>query len=258
MPYSLEYHKTVNHLLRRLIPASLASFAVLLFPLFTVSRSPAQIGGVSPEAIHAIPVAPPTAVRVPPPTVMLVPPPTGAASVHTAFGPSAFAHPTGVPHPHRPPQDNGHFPHQHANDVAVYPYLYPVPYAVDVSDPNTAAQDNDAAESQTGPAVGDPRNYSADAYIRPLPVDPSYDVSAENSLADPPAADPPQPPTTLVFKDGHQLQLNNYAIVGQTLYDFTPGHPRKIALSDLDLPATQKQNDDHGVIFELPPSSQTN
>ena len=52
--------------------------------------------------------------------------------------------------------------------------------------------------------------------------------------------------------------MNNYAIVSQTLYDFTPGHPRKIALSDLDLPATQKQNDDHGVVFDLPPAAQTN
>lgn len=262
MPTPLEYHKIVNRLLRRLIPASLASLAILLFPLLTVSSSPAQIGGVSPASIHSVPIAPPTAVRVPPPTAMLAPPPTGATPVHSAFAPSVFAHPTGVSHPHRPPQDNGHFPHQHANDVAVYPYLYPVPYAADVSDPNTADQDNDNAESQTGPAIGDPRNYTADAYARSLPVDPPNYVSAENNFADPPApdpaADPPQPPTTLVFKDGHQLQLNNYAIVSQTLYDFTPGHPRKIALSDLDLPATQKQNDDHGVIFELPPSSQTN
>ena len=64
MPDSLEYHETVNHFLRRLIPASLAFFAALMFPLFTVSSSPAQIGGVSPGAIHSVPVAPPTAVRV--------------------------------------------------------------------------------------------------------------------------------------------------------------------------------------------------
>ncbi|MGA9511844.1 MAG: hypothetical protein WBV55_24715 [Candidatus Sulfotelmatobacter sp.] len=261
MPYSLEYHKTVNHILRRLIPASLASFAVFLFPLFAFSSSPAQVGGVSPGSIHSVPVAPPTAIRVPPPTASLVPPPTGALPVHSAFAPSAFAHPTGISHPHRPPQDNGHHPQHNTNSVAVYPYPYPVPYGADVSDSNTAGQDDDAAEYQAGPAIGDPRSYGADAYVRPLPVDPSYNVSAESNLADPPVSDPPdsrQPPTTLVFKDGHQLQLNNYAIVSQTLYDFTPGHPRKISLSDLDLPATQKQNDDHGVVFELPPSSQTN
>jgi len=261
MSYPLEYHKTVNYFVRCMISASLAAFAVVLFPLFTVSSSPAQIGGVSPGAIHSVPVAPPTAVRVPPPTVMLVPPPTGAASVHGAFPPSAFAHPTGIPRPLHPPHDNnGHRAHHDANDVAIYPYLYPVPYAADASDSDTAGQGD--AEYQAGPAVGDPGNYGADAYVRPLPVDPAQYVSAKNNLADPPApgpvSDPPQPPTTLVFKDGHQLQLNNYAIVSQTLYDFTPGHARKIALSDLDLPATQKQNDDHGVVFELPQSTQTN
>jgi hypothetical protein len=52
--------------------------------------------------------------------------------------------------------------------------------------------------------------------------------------------------------------VNNYAIVSQTLYDLTPGHPRKIALADLDLPATEKQNDDRGVTFQLPPSAQAN
>lgn len=259
MPYLLEYHKVVNHLPRRLIPASLASFAVLLFPLLIVSSSPAQIGGVSPGALHSVPIGPPTAVRVPPPTAVLVPPPTGAAPVHSAFARSGLAHPAGIPRPSHS-QDNGHHSHHDANGVAIYPYLYPVPYGADVSDSNTAGPND--AEYQAGPAMGDPRNYGADAYVRPLPVDPAQYVSAENNLADPAAADPvpdpAQPPTTLVFKDGHQLQLNNYAIVSQTLYDFTPGHPRKIALSDLDLQATQKQNDDHGVIFELPTSSQTN
>jgi len=62
----------------------------------------------------------------------------------------------------------------------------------------------------------------------------------------------------LIFKDGHQLEIENYAIVNQTLYDLTPGHRRKIALADLDLPATQKQNDDHGVPFDLPPQAQAN
>jgi hypothetical protein len=69
---------------------------------------------------------------------------------------------------------------------------------------------------------------------------------------------PPQAPTILIFKDGHQLEVANYAIVNQTLYDLTPGHPRRIALADLDLPATEKQNDDHGIVFQLPPSAQAN
>src|ERR1700684_3442668 len=154
MPFPLEYHKVVNHFLRRLIPASLASLAALLFPLFAVSSSPAQIGGVSPGAIHSVPVAPPTAVRVPPPTVMYVPPPTGAGPVHGAFPHSACAHPTGIPRqPHSPHDNNGHHAHNDANGVAVYPYPYPVPYAADVSDSD--APGPDGAEYQGGPPLGD-------------------------------------------------------------------------------------------------------
>ncbi len=261
MSVSLEYHEVVNvseaDSLQRFIPFSLALLGICLFSLLP-SISNAQIGGVSPGAIHSLPVAPPTAVRVPPPTATFVPPPTGAAPVPGSFAP--FAHRTGISHPPHPPQNNGNHPHHDANNVAIYPYLYPVPYGADVTDPGAPGPED--ANDQDGPAAGDPRNYGADAYVRPLPVDPAQSVSAGNNVADPPAADPvadpPQPPTTLVFKDGHEIQLNNYAIVSQTLYDFTPGHPRKIALSDLDLPATQKQNDDHGVIFDLPTSSQTN
>ena len=70
---------------------------------------------------------------------------------------------------------------------------------------------------------------------------------------EPPAQN--QPETVLVFKDGHQLEVANYAIVGQTLYDLTDGHRRRIPLSDLDLDATSKQNDERGVDFQLPSGS---
>jgi hypothetical protein len=58
----------------------------------------------------------------------------------------------------------------------------------------------------------------------------------------------------LVFKDGHKLEIGNYAIVGSTLFDLTPGHSRRVPLSDLDLDATKKENDDHGILFEVPSS----
>jgi hypothetical protein len=67
-----------------------------------------------------------------------------------------------------------------------------------------------------------------------------------------------QPATVLVFKDGHQSDVLNYAIVGDTLFDFEAGRTRKILLADLDLKATRKVNDDLGVEFEIPagPSGQ--
>src|SRR6266536_2631849 len=67
-----------------------------------------------------------------------------------------------------------------------------------------------------------------------------------------------QPRTVLVFKDGHALEVLNYAIVGSTLYDLSEGRTRKVALAELDLPATVKQNDSRGVDFRVPVSSALN
>jgi hypothetical protein len=49
------------------------------------------------------------------------------------------------------------------------------------------------------------------------------------------------------------LELGNYAIIGQTLFDLSPGRVRKIALAELDLEATRQQNDNRGISFQLPP-----
>ncbi len=61
-----------------------------------------------------------------------------------------------------------------------------------------------------------------------------------------------QPATVIVFRDKHTEEVQNYAIVGETLWIFTEARARKIPLSDLDIPATQKANDDRGIDFELP------
>ena len=72
------------------------------------------------------------------------------------------------------------------------------------------------------------------------------EAKAENSPA--PAV---EVKTVLVYKDKHKEEIANFAIVGDQLYDFTNGR-RKIALADLDVPATVKANDEHGVDFQLP------
>lgn len=62
----------------------------------------------------------------------------------------------------------------------------------------------------------------------------------------------PAVPTVLVFRDQHQKEVLNYAIIGQTLWNFSAQHTEKIPLSDLDLAATAKVNDDRGVTFSVP------
>jgi hypothetical protein len=56
----------------------------------------------------------------------------------------------------------------------------------------------------------------------------------------------------LVFKDGHEQEVKNYAIIGATLYELSDGRTLKVELAQLDLPATVKHNDDRGVAFQLP------
>ena len=60
------------------------------------------------------------------------------------------------------------------------------------------------------------------------------------------------PPTVLVFRDQHKQEIRNYAIVGQTLWSFGSPRTEKIPLTDLDLAATTKANDDRGLTFRLP------
>jgi hypothetical protein len=79
-------------------------------------------------------------------------------------------------------------------------------------------------------------------YARPAPPLPLHQTQATEAL----------PATILVFRDQHKQEVVNYAIVGQTLWNFAPQHTQKIPLSDLDLPATTKANDERGVDFRLP------
>jgi hypothetical protein len=83
-----------------------------------------------------------------------------------------------------------------------------------------------------------------DSYARSAPV-----PSAPQGAAIMPA-------TVLIFRDQHKKEIQNYAIVGQTLWNFAPQHTEKIPLSDLDLPATTKANDDLGLTFRVPNSNE--
>lgn len=60
------------------------------------------------------------------------------------------------------------------------------------------------------------------------------------------------PGTVLIFKDGHRLEITNYAIQGKTLFNLSGEGPRRIDTAELDVSATMKENDDRGVEFRLP------
>ena len=239
---SLEYHRFV----RRSIPASLALFGAFLLPLFLVCPSPSQNITGSSSSGHSSGVA--------------VSGPTSAGHYSSVPTHSGVTSSTPNPHSPNPSYHNSgtHRPRSGNGTGYYYPYFYaiPVPYAVN-SDAGTSndANGDDEANYQGGPTIFDRRGSGPDSYIPPV-ADPS--TQTESDAAQYSEPDPPQPPTLLVFKDGHELEVENYAIVNQTLYDLTRGHPRKIAIADLDLPATEKRNDDRGVAFQLPPSVQGN
>jgi len=58
--------------------------------------------------------------------------------------------------------------------------------------------------------------------------------------------------TVLVFQDKHTQVVQNYAIVGETLWVFDAQKASKVSVDNLDIPATTKANDDRGVDFRLP------
>ena len=75
----------------------------------------------------------------------------------------------------------------------------------------------------------------------------------QNQSADPAPAEM-IPATVLVFRDQRKEEIYNYAIVGETLWNFSSQRTEKIPLSDLDIAATSKANQERGVDFHLPDS----
>lgn len=61
-----------------------------------------------------------------------------------------------------------------------------------------------------------------------------------------------QTPTLLIFRDKHTQEVQNYAVVGGTLWIFGEQRATKLPLSWLDIEATTKANEDRGVDFQTP------
>lgn len=239
MAGQLEYHKRV----RSSISASLIFLGtVLLTALFTVS-SVAQING-APSSVTS-PGFGGRAVNGPPSSVTSLGP--RGYSPRAQFSTSSPSRaPRGVDPQHR---------RRHLGETSPFLYAVPVPYAVDNGPAEDYASDDNDSQYQGGPTVFDRRGSGARSYVPPTSANAE---AREDSSAGAPEPDPDPDPTVLVFKDGRKLEVGNYAIVGAILFDLTPGHSRRIPLAELDLDGTRKQNDDRGVVFQLPPSLRAN
>jgi hypothetical protein len=60
------------------------------------------------------------------------------------------------------------------------------------------------------------------------------------------------PAAVFIFKDGHQIETRNFAIMGQMLFDLSSKTVKKIQLDEIDSVATLKANDDRGISVKLP------
>lgn len=238
-----EYHKDM----RRSILASVLVFVfALMFAELFSSQSYAQINGV------------PSSVTSPGFGGREI---NGTPASVSSLGPHGYAPQGGVQFQSIPQRDRDHNgDHHHGSHI--YPYYYPYYGSVYALPPDYYGMDS-APDTQSesdyrgGPTIFDRRGRGAEDYVPPVNDSAPAEATPAVSSA-PPVPETPQLPTVLVFKDGHQSEVENYAIFGQTLFDLTPGHRRKIALADLDLAATEKQNDDRGVTFQLPPGTLAN
>ncbi|HVO79286.1 MAG TPA: hypothetical protein VMT28_01070 [Terriglobales bacterium] len=244
--------------MKRLILATVAVSALVLVPALW-----AQINGV-PASVTSIGFG--GHFNQPPgiPASVTSIGPLGLVPGNTFFPPNCCINPLFPVNPNPPlfPRHHGGRGHGRNHDsffnggLAVYPVAYPVPYPVPVED--TEVQEPE--DYSGGPTIFDRRGPGT-AYRGELRSEapPRDERSAEAaSEPTPPAVEAPvpdQPKTVLIFKDGHQAEVKNYAIVGDTLYDLSEGRRHKIPLSDLDLTATARENDDRGIDFKVPPSA---
>jgi len=213
----------------------------------------ALVGLVSVAAMAQIHAAPPSVTSMGAGGRLF----NGAPPSVTSLGPRGYtpgfnpAFPNSHPHFGTNPGFTGHGPHHHPRPQGFIGY-YGVPYYgyYDNGDYDTAPEPQATAVPTPAEDANASANYVAQA--------PAPETEPEPAPVESEAAVEPSAPTLLVFKDGHQLEVENYAIVGQTLFDLTPGHRRKVALADLDLTATEQQNDDRGIDFHVPGSSMAN
>lgn len=141
--------------------------------------------------------------------------------------------------------------HRPVFGAAYVPYAYPYPYYGDEGYDDSVSNEIQAQRAYDSRLQQENEDYRRELNTREeSPAQPQEQASAQ------PVAE--QPSTVLIFKDGRQVEVGNYAIVGATLYELNEGRSRKVQLADLDLPATVKENDNRGVEFQVPPQAQMN
>jgi hypothetical protein len=132
-----------------------------------------------------------------------------------------------------------------------YNYAGYAPYAGDYADyPGYTGYI--AGTFDTYPEYSSPPQYAPPAYYYPpeSPPPPAYQPRRSGQ-----SSDEFSEPTVLVFRDGHRQEIANYAIMGSTLFVLS-GPRARIPMAELDIPATERVNQNRGVEFHVPKKTQ--
>jgi hypothetical protein len=131
-----------------------------------------------------------------------------------------------------------------------YSYYYPYPYSYPVAYPG---YDYSAGSYQQLAIIRELNRLSDE--VERLREQQETLSSVSRPAVPPPQAESkaePLRPTVLVFRDKHTQEVQNYAVVGGTLWIFNEQQAKKVPLSQLDLDATVKSNEERGLEFRVP------
>ncbi len=110
---------------------------------------------------------------------------------------------------------------------------------------------NREADSRYGEHYTDSRERRRQQPQEEKPSERQSQLSEDEIQAPVPTVEDKTPATVFIFKDGHQLETKNYAIMGGTLFDFSSKVLKRIQMDEIDSAATLKANDDRGVVMKL-------
>lgn len=143
----------------------------------------------------------------------------------------------------------------------IYPY-YPLAYQSDFVYNSGAAVDTYSASREAALAsevyrlegeVATLRQQEASQaerqqYSRNMPTE-----ATPPSVVTHPRQEVSPPLAMLVYRDGRRVEVQNYAVVGQTLWIFSEQRAHKVPIAELDLDATRRANEERGVEFPVFP-----
>jgi hypothetical protein len=126
-----------------------------------------------------------------------------------------------------------------------------LPYPVSTAPYSQAAEQNSSPVAYQEEDLSGQVERLTDEVERLREEQPSREQPRPAALQSKPQFEEKTATTMVVFRDGHRSEVQNFAVVGQTLWVFTVQRARKIRISDLDVEATKEVNADRGIDFRL-------